>query len=161
MVSSKRSVLKACISLNLQGVPNLCMWMPCLERRRRLRHSGGTQWWYTETHSEAQWSPERWISHPWMHSRLGGMGLWAPDPTVGVPLHCKGWTRWPLRVPSSWNSSMILERHTLVLGFVGLFSWGGERVFPNQKDLSCNLDIYLGMPEWRWANQVLSRLRSG
>lgn len=49
----------------------------------------------------------------------------------------------PLKVLSSSNNGMILGRHTLFLGFV--FREGDEMFQINLKDLSRDLDIYLGM----------------
>ena len=38
-----------------------------------------------------------------------GLGSEQPDLVEDVPAHCRGgWTRWPLKVPSNPNYSMIL-----------------------------------------------------
>lgn len=52
-----------------------------------------------------------WMSHGWKHSRSDWMGLWetwsserCPSPYQG------GWTRWPLKVPSSPKHSVTLSK---------------------------------------------------
>jgi len=46
------------------------------------------------------------VSLPWKHPRSGdgALSTWS---AVGVSAHCR-WTRWPLRIPSKSNGSMIL-----------------------------------------------------
>jgi len=48
-----------------------------------------------------------WILCLWTHARSGWMGPWAPDWDVVSLLTAGSWTRWPLKVPSNSNDSMI------------------------------------------------------
>lgn len=51
-----------------------------------------------------------WMSHPRIHSRSGWTGHWAPDLAVGFLAHHRGsWTRWPLKLPSNSDGSMIVQ----------------------------------------------------
>ena len=62
-------------------------------------------WWNTGTGC-----PERcFMPPPWKHSRPGWTGLWATWSSWRCPCSLQGgWTRWPLKVPSNPNYSMIL-----------------------------------------------------
>ena len=50
-----------------------------------------------------------WMSSPWRLSRSGWTKLWATWSSWGCLCSLQGsWTRWPLKVPSNSNDSMIL-----------------------------------------------------
>jgi len=53
--------------------------------------------------------PERcWMPHPWRHSHSGWMGPWPTWCSCRCACSMQGsWTRWPLKVPSNSNDSMI------------------------------------------------------
>ena len=49
------------------------------------------------------------MPHHWRHSRSGWTGLWATRSSWRQPYSLQGgWTRWPLKVPSNSNYSVIL-----------------------------------------------------
>ena len=61
-----------------------------------------TQWW-------TRWVEMWWMACLWRHSRSGWMGLWAILSSCRCPCSLQGsWIRWPLRIPSNSNDSMIL-----------------------------------------------------
>ena len=55
--------------------------------------------------------PERLLMpHPWKHSRSSWTGLWATWSSWRCPCLLQGgWTRWPLKVTSNPNHSVILS----------------------------------------------------
>ena len=63
------------------------------------------------------------MPHPWKHSRSGWTGLWATCSSWRCPCSLQGgWTRWPLKVPSNPNYSMILFCGSLLFQFVTVVS---------------------------------------
>jgi len=68
-------------------------------------------WWST-----AGGCQERcWVPHPWRHSRPGWTELWATWSSCRCPCSLQGsWTRWPLKVPSNSNDSMISYKWLLI-----------------------------------------------
>lgn len=49
-----------------------------------------------------------WMLWSWKHAKSGGMGLWAIWSRRRCPCSLQGsWTRWPLKILSSSNKSMI------------------------------------------------------
>ena len=62
------------------------------------------------------------MPHPWKNSRPGWTGLWATWSGWRYPCSLQeGWTRWPLKVPSKQNYSMILSCGQILV-WVGF--WG-------------------------------------
>lgn len=69
-----------------------------------LRHFLWWAWWNLGTDCPERW----WVLCFWKHARSGGIGLWAIWSGWRCPCSLQGsCTRWPLKIPSSSNYSMI------------------------------------------------------
>ena len=69
-------------------------------------------------------------------------GALSADGAVGVPVQCRGWTRWPLGVPSSSDHSVILN---CVLGLNSSMVWTSPAT-PLTRMPSCHNFLYLKPP---------------